>query len=85
MIKLIYESNSADGIRACALAVPGGSAGKRVTVETDIPTLKLTLNECSKHYIITMSEKTYDFIIPEEVNKIPSSKEVVITAEPFKQ
>ena len=44
MIKLTFETNTAVGIKAATIAVPGGNGGKVIKIETDLKYLWLCLD-----------------------------------------
>lgn len=80
MIKMIFESNSSDGVNSCALAVPGNCAGKTVTIETGSEYLRLYVGNDKNGKIVHTPSGKYSLDIP----KIPQSKpdgEIVIIAE----
>ncbi len=65
MIKLTFETNTADGIEAAAIAVPGGNGGKVIKLETDLKYLWLCLDGIKDEALLYIPDGEYDFIIPE--------------------
>ena len=65
MIKLTFENNSADGIYACALAIPTDKAGIEVLIEASTKYIRIFEGEYDQPTLVRTHDGKYVYTLPQ--------------------